>query len=278
MKVATYNWKTSDGIDVFAKSWLPESGDIKGIITITHGLGEHIERYQHFAEVLTSAHYAILGYDQRGHGKTEGNRGHIPNYDIFLDDLSIAINKTKELLPKAPHFIYGHSMGGGLVANYLIRRQPKFQAAILSAPYFQLTNPQPPIKLTVGRWTQDLFPKLTLPNGLDPNHLSRDKEEVKNYINDPLVHNKISAKMGISIVDAGEYALEHASEINVPTLLLHGSGDQITSPKASQAFAEQSGGKVKIKLLPGLYHEIHNEPEKEEVLNTIVEWLDSHTK
>lgn len=278
MKVNIYKWKTSDGIDVYAKSWQPDSGDIKGIITLVHGLGEHIERYQHFAEVLTSAQYAILGYDQRGHGQTGGARGHIPNYDIFLDDLSIAIDKTEELLPKAPHFIYGHSMGGGLVTNYLIRKQPKLKAAILSAPYFRLTNPQPAIKLTVGRWTQDLFPKLTLPNGLDPNHLSRDKSEVEKYLNDPLVHDKISAKMGISIVDAGEYALEHANKINIPTLLLHGTGDQITSPKASQRLADKSEEKVKIQLLPGLYHEINNEPEKEEVLSAIVEWLNSHTK
>ncbi len=275
MKTNTHNWQTNDGINIYAKTWEPEDGNSKGVITLVHGLGEHIERYNHVAEALTGAGFSMLGYDQRGHGQSGGSRGHIPSYEQFLDDVSLAIQKTTELLPKAPHFIYGHSMGGGLVANYLIRRQPKLKAAILSAPYFRLTNPQPALKVSLGRLTQNLLPKLTLPNGLNPNHISRDKNVVEKYINDPLVHNKISAKMGISIVDAGEYAIEHAAEIKVPTLILHGSGDQITSPEASQLLANKSEV-VKIKLLPRLFHEIHNEPEKQEVLNAIIDWLNSH--
>lgn len=275
MKTNQYNWTTSDGLKLFAKSWLPDS-DIKGVITCVHGMGEHIERYEHVAKVLTDAGYAIVGYDHRGHGKSDGGRGHIPNYEQFMDDVSLALNKTKELVPNVPQFIYGHSMGGGLVANFLIYRQPKVNAVILSAPYFRLTNPQPPLKLALGRMTQNLVPKLTLPTGLDPNHISSDPQEVAKYKQDPLVHDKISAKMGIAIVDAGENAIAQASKVKVETLIVHGTGDQLTDPNGSVAFSKNAGPEVHIKLMNGLYHELHNEPEKQEVFKIYLEWLDSH--
>lgn len=275
MKTNQYNWTTSDGLKLFAKSWLPDS-DIKGVITWVHGMGEHIERYEHVAKVFTDAGYAIVGYDHRGHGKSDGGRGHIPSYDQFLDDVTLALNKTNELVPNVPKFIYGHSMGGGLVANYLIQRQPKVNAAILSAPYFRLTNPQPPLKLALGRMTQNLVPKLTLPTGLNPNHISRDPQEVAKYIQDPLVHDKVSAKMGIAIVDAGEKAIAQAGKVKVETLIVHGTGDQLTDSNGSVAFAKNAGPEVHIKLMDGLYHELHNEPEKEEVFKTYLDWLDSH--
>ncbi len=276
MKTNLYHWKTSDGLEIFAKSWQPDSGNIKGAITLVHGMGEHIERYDHVAEILTAEGYAMLGYDHRGHGKSEGNRGHIPSYEQFLDDVAQTVSQTKDLFPDVPQFIYGHSMGGCLVANYLIKRQPDLKAAVLSAPYFRLTTPAPSLKVSFGRLTQNLVPKLTLPTGLNADHISRDKEEVRKYVNDPLVHDKISAKMGISVVDAGEYAIAHSGKIKVPTLVLHGSGDKITDSKASVAFAKNAGPEVHIKLHDGLYHEIHNEPEKPAVFKDIIDWLNSH--
>ncbi|HUH73685.1 MAG TPA: lysophospholipase [Chitinophagales bacterium] len=275
MKSNTFKWTTSDGLELFAKSWQSENQTSKAVITLVHGLGEHIERYEHVAKVLTDDGYAIVGYDHRGHGKSDGNRGHIPDYEQFMDDVTLALNKTRELFPNLPLFIYGHSMGGGLVANYLIRRQPKVKAAILTAPYFGLTNPQPAIKLALGRFTQNLVPKLSLPSGLNADHISRDPEEVRKYKNDPLVHDKISAKMGISMVDVGAYAVEHANKISVPTLVFHGKGDEITSPKASAEFARNAGNIVQIELLDKLYHEIHNEPEKEMVFKSILKFLNS---
>lgn len=275
MKTNQYNWTTSDGLKLFAKSWIPDQ-NIKGVITWVHGMGEYIERYEHVAKFLTDAGYAIVGYDHRGHGKSDGGRGHIPNYEQFLDDVTLALNKSKELVPNVPQFIFGHSMGGGLVANYLIHRQPKVNAAILSAPYFRLTNPQPPLKLALGRMTQNLIPKLTLPTGLNANHISRDPKEVEKYIQDPMIHDKVSAKMGIAIVDAGESAIANANKVKVETLIVHGSGDQLTDSNGSVAFAKNAGSEVHIKLMNGWYHELHNEPEKQEVLDLYLQWLDSH--
>ncbi|MCO5231793.1 MAG: lysophospholipase [Chitinophagales bacterium] len=275
MKSNTYQLTTSDGLKLYGKYWSPDTAP-KGVITWAHGMGEHIERYEHVAKVMTDAGYAIVGYDHRGHGRSEGNRGHIPSYEQFMDDVTLAFNKSSELFPNIPHFIYGHSMGGGLIANYLERRHPQVKAAILSAPYFRLATPQPAIKLALGRLTQNLVPKLSLPTGLNPQHISRDADVVKKYINDPLVHDKVSAKMGISLVENGEYAIAHVKDIKVPTLVLHGTGDQLTDHKASEEFAKNGAPLIQIKLYNGLYHEIHNEPEKEIVFKDIINWLDSH--
>ncbi|MCO5232368.1 MAG: alpha/beta hydrolase [Chitinophagales bacterium] len=275
MKSNTYQLTTSDGLKLYGKYWTPDS-NLKGVITWVHGMGEHIERYEHVAKVITEAGYAIVGYDHRGHGRSEGNRGHIPSYEQFMDDLTLVFNQSSNLFPNIPHFIYGHSMGGGLVANYLERRKPQVKAALLSAPYFRLATPQPAIKLALGRLTQNLVPKLALPTGLNPQHISRDAEVVKKYISDPLVHDKVSAKMGISLIENGEYAIAHAGDIQVPTLVLHGTGDQLTDCKASEEFAKKGGSLIQIKLYKGLFHEIHNEPEKDIVFKDIIDWLNNH--
>jgi acylglycerol lipase len=272
----TFFWNSKDGNRMYARSWEPDSGQPKAVINLVHGMGEHIDRYEHVADFFTAHNYAILGFDHRGHGKSEGNRGHIPSYDTLLDDLDVLLAKSAEQFPGIPAFLYGHSMGAGVSANYLIRRQPEgIKAALLSAPYFRLAFPQPAAKIWLGRMTQNLVPKLSLPTGLNADHISRDKTVVTRYKNDPLVHDKVSAMMGISLIDAGEYALAHAESVHVPTLILHGTADQLTSCSASQTFAEKASGKVKIKTYEGLFHEIHNEPEKEQVLADILSWFES---
>ena len=278
MKTSELSWKTNDGINIYAKTWQPENDSIKAAITLVHGMGEHVGRYEHVAQALIDAGFAILGYDHRGHGKSGGPRGHIPSYEQFLDDVTIALDQTKKQFTSVPHFIYGHSMGGGLVANYLIRRQPQLQAALLTGPYFRLKLKQPAIKLALGRFTENLLPKLTLPTGLSADHVSRDSEVVRKYKNDPLVHDKISAKMGISLIDAGEYAIAHAAELKVPTLVMHGTGDLLTDPDASAEFVKNAGSIAQLKLYQGLYHEIHNEPEKEEVFKDMIQWWNNHLK
>ncbi|MCO5247931.1 MAG: lysophospholipase [Chitinophagales bacterium] len=276
MKKDQYTLTASDGIHLHAVSWQPNEDSTKAVITLVHGMGEYIERYEYLAEKITSAGYAIVGYDHRGHGKSEGPRGHIPSYDQFLDDLQLAVDKTKDLFPDIPHLIYGHSMGGGLTANYLIRRQPQLKAAVLSAPYFRLKFKQPGIKIFMGRLTQNFVPKLTLPTGLDPNHISRDKSIVEKYKNDPLVHDKVSAKMGIAIMDAGEYAIAHAQEVHIPTFIIHGTGDLIVDPQGSKDFvANANPSLVSLKLYKGLYHEVHNDPEKDIVIQDVIDWMNS---
>lgn len=247
----------------------------KAVICMMHGMGEHINRYEHVAEMFTTNGYAVIGCDQRGHGKSEGQRGHFPNFNTFLNDVDALLKAASENFPDTKQILYGHSMGGNLVANYLIRRQPKIAGAILSSPYFQLAFQPAPAKLKVGRLLKGILPFLSMSSGLDSSAISRDIDEVKKYNEDPLVHDKVSAKMGIEMIETGQWAIDNADKLSIPVLLYHGTADRLTSHHGSELFAEKAGKLVTFISLEGLYHETHNEPEKREVFKKIIFWLNA---
>jgi alpha-beta hydrolase superfamily lysophospholipase len=276
MKSKEMHWKAKDGIEMFGILWEPENAPVKAVINLVHGMGEHCARYAHVAQRFTAAGYAVLGFDHRGHGRSGGGRGHVPSFETLMDDIAILLEQSKKLYPKVPQVLYAHSMGGGAVASFLIKRNPDVKAAVLSAPYFRLAFSPPAIKIFAGKLMENILPKLTLPTGLDPKGISRDLKEVEKYIKDPLVHDKISAKMGMEMINNGEFALANADKIKVPVLILHGTADALTSHEASKEFATKAGNKASLKLLPGLFHEIHNEPEKEAVISDIIQWFDKH--
>lgn len=274
MNATELSWKTSDGINIYGKIWQTNM-PVKAVICIMHGMGEHINRYNHVAEMFNSNGYAVIGCDQRGHGKSGGKRGHFPNFETFLNDVDTLLKQASKHFPDAKQILYGHSMGGNLVANYLLRRQPNIAGAILSSPYFQLAFQPSAGKLRIGRLMKNIFPSLSMSSGLDANAISRDADEVKKYINDPLVHDKVSAKMGIEMIETGQWAIDNASKLNVPTLVYHGSEDKLTSFTASKSFAENAGKLVTFIPFEELYHETHNEPEKKEVFKKIILWLNN---
>jgi acylglycerol lipase len=253
MTATELSWKTSDGLNIYGKKW-ETSMPTKAVICMMHGMGEHINRYEHVAEMFTTNGYAVIGCDQRGHGKSDGKRGHFPD--------------TKKIL-------YGHSMGGNLVANYLLRRQPHITGAMLSSPYFQLAFQPSKVTLFIGRLMKGIFPALSLSSGLDSSAISRDENVVKKYNEDTLVHDKVSAKMGIEMIETGQWAIDNAEKLNIPTLVYHGSEDKLTSFTASKEFAKKAGKLVTFVGFEGLFHETHNEPEKAEVFKMIILWLNN---
>ena len=249
------------------------AGDCKAVIALIHGMGEHAMRYAHVAAFFAQNDFAVVAIDLRGHGNSGGKRGHTPSYEVLMNDLELLINKAKELFPDVPVFMYGHSMGGNLTLNYLIRKQPKIAGAIVTGPYLKLAFEPPAWKVALGKITAGLIPTLTQPTGLETAAISRDLEVVNTYENDPLVHDKITSSFFVHVHFAGPYAIENAKKITVPLLLMHGMDDRLTSPKGTQEFAKNAGENVELKLWDGLYHEIHNEPEKEDVLQYELNWL-----
>lgn len=274
MNATELSWKTSDGLNIYGKKW--ESNlPTKAVICMMHGMGEHINRYNHIAEMFATNGYAVIGCDHRGHGKSDGKRGHFPDFDTFLYDVDALLKVVSDNFPDAKQILYGHSMGGNLIANYLLRRQPKIAGAILSSPYFQLAFQPSQITLTIGRLMKGIFPSLSLSSGLDSSAISSDVEEVKKYNEDPLVHDKVSAIMGIEMLETGQWAIDNADKLSIPTLVYHGSADRLTSHQGSELFAEKAGKFVTFISLEGLYHETHNEPEKLEVFRKIILWLNN---
>ncbi len=214
-----------------------------------------------------------MAFDLRGHGLSDGKRGHIPSYDAVMDDIADFLGQVTLRFADLPQILYGHSLGGNLVANYILRREHSLAAALITGPWFRLAFEPPPEKISLAQMMARIAPGFTQPSGLDVTGLSRDVCVVQAYTSDPLVHNKISAGSFVAFHAAGYWALEHAPEWRLPTLLLHGGADRLTSPQASREFAERAGAIVNLHILEGLYHEIHNEPEQEQVLAVMLDGL-----
>ena len=166
-------------------------------------------------------------------------------------------------------------MGGAIALNYVIQRNPDIAGLIATAPLIQLSFKPNPFTVFLGKMMRKVAPTFTQPGGVTTDHLSRDKEIVAKYIADPLVHNKVTAELGMAILENGEKLNQFSGKMPIPTLLLHGSDDKLTSCAATEAFSKRITGDVTFKKFNGLYHEIHNEPEKQEVLSYILGWLDS---
>jgi alpha-beta hydrolase superfamily lysophospholipase len=266
-----FGWKTTDNVQLYAQGWQPDSP--QAVIALVHGLGEHCGRYAHLAAFLNQAGYAVLAFDLRGHGKSEGARGYVASYAAVMDDIAHLLAEASQRYPNRPCFLYGHSLGGNLVLNYALRRRPKLTGVVSTSPALKTAFEPPAWKVTAAKVLCNVLPGLTMPNGLELAALSRDPQVIQAYSNDPLVHDKLSTRLGWDTLQNGLWALEHASEFPLPLLLVHGEADRITSAQASREFAAKAGKCCTLKIWPGLYHETHNEPEKDQVFAYLLEWL-----
>lgn len=272
MESFEWKWKSRDGLEMYGQRWEPENS--KAVVVLVHGHGEHVNRYGHVAEIFTKANYALQGFDLRGHGQSTGRRGHTPKYQSLMSDIADFIDNAQKRYPNRPMFLYGHSMGGNQVINYVLRSPDGLKGAVVTSPWLKLAFEPNMMQVLIAKGLNRVLPSLTMTSPLDVSAISRDQEEVRKYAADPLIHDKASIRLYNSIQENGLWALEHADELKVPMFLMHGSGDKITSASASQEFAQKAGALVTLRLWDGLYHEIHNEPEKAEVIQAMVDWLD----
>tara|TARA_Y100000739_G_scaffold48319_1_gene37739 strand:- start:43 stop:882 length:840 start_codon:yes stop_codon:yes gene_type:complete len=272
MNKKSYFIKSKDGSNLMYYSWLPNK-KIKVAIGIIHGLGEHSSRYDDFAEYFCKKGYGVYSIDLRGHGKSEGKRGHVNNFKKLIDDSEeMFINIRKENL-NVPMVMFGHSLGGCIALNYLCENQSKeIDLAIISSPWLKTVLEPPKFIIYIQKILVVLFPSFTLNNRLDPYHLSKNTNKVKKYIKDPLVHNRISLKM-FSEVNKTIDKIENESEkINIPVLLLHGKKDNIISFKGTKKISKKINNS-KLILYEGLYHEPHNDLEKNEILDNYTSFI-----
>ena len=273
MQHIEFTQQAPDGVQFYFQGWQPEIPP-KAVVCLVHGLGEHSGRYAHVAAALNDAGYALLGFDLRGHGKSGGPRGHTPTYDTLMDDIGRLLAEAGQRYPGQPQFLYGHSLGGNLVLNYALRRKPGLAGVVATSPAIRTATPPPGSQITLAKIMNRIRPAMQMANGLALDGLARDPEVIRAYTNDPLVHNKISVRLALEMLQAGEWALAHAGEFPLPLLLVHGTADILTSAAASEEFAARvPAGRCTLKLWEGFYHETHNEPEKAEVLAYMVNWL-----
>ncbi len=252
----------------------PTASAPRAVLIIIHGMGEHIGRYKHVVEFLNGIDCAVVGMDHRGHGTSEGKRGHIESYGQLMADTELLVKKAESLYPGIPLVMYGHSLGGNIAANYVLRNKPFLKGLIITAPYFKLAFDPPAWKLAMSKIMAKVLPSLTLPTELEIEALAKDQAVIDAYKNDPLVHDRISAAFFKNVHAAATYPIEHAAELKIKTLAMHGLEDRITSYKGTAAFAQNNPQMVELRLWEGLYHEIHNEQEKQQVFDHIAGWME----
>ena len=261
---------------LYRQSWLPDESP-RAAILLVHGLGEHSSRYEYLAAHCTARGFAVHTVDHYGHGRSEGLRGHVERFSVFLDGLRALRDDVRGGKAEAPLFLLGHSMGGLIAAAFLGEDQASFRGCMLSGPALRSDAEPPALVLAVARLVSWLAPTAPL-IGLDPRGVSRDPAVVSAYVNDPLVHHgKATARLIIELSSAMRGTLAAAPAIELPLLIMHGDADLLTSPAGSQTLHDRAGSADKtLKLYPGLYHEIFNEPERDQVLGDMSAWLEAH--
>ena len=265
---------TPDKTELFVQDWvLPENIEKRGAVLLIHGLGEHCGRYTHVAEMLNSIGLEVRGFDQRGHGKSGGNRGEIPHKDALLEDARIVFGDfVARNSPKT--FLLGHSMGGGIAANLVARKFINPHGLILSSPALtaKLSFSQQ-MQLTAGN---ALSPNLAVANNLAIDFISHNAQVVHDYKTDALVHNKITPRLGKFILDAGKESIAAAPDFITPTLLLVAGNDKLVDASGSkQFFVKLPKGLAEMHFYENLYHELFNETanERAKVFADLKTWL-----
>lgn len=272
MQHQTYSWKQRAGQEIFAQSWHADA-PAKAIFVIIHGQSDHSGRFTTMAEWMTQKGYAVYAADLIGHGKSGGKRGHMLHFEEYLETVEALIDKAKSAHPDLPVFLYGQSMGGNVVINYAFTNKQGIRACIASSPWVRLAFEPPAWKVLLGKWMRSIYPALAQPTGLNAAHLSHDAQIVQAYQQDPLVHGKITASAFFETLQAGIHIPDKASSLQVPMLIMHGSADQLTSSVASKAFADLRPDLITHILFTDWFHELHNEPEKDKVFNTIEQFI-----
>ena len=272
MKEREWHWPARDGKTVFARGWAPDNeDDVQAVIVLVHGKGEHSGRYRHLGDNFTADGIAVLAFDQLGHGLTEGKRGHADSYEELMDGIDRLLEEANARHPGKPIFLYGHSMGGNIMINYVLRRQPQLTGAVATGPWLKLAASDRPLPLVI--WSRIAKQMKRKRPPAPPTYLTSDPDMLARLVSDPLGHGKFSAKLFFAIRRAGLWALEHASELSIPLLILHGGDDTVTASEASRQFTERAGKLCTFQEWPGLRHELHNERRREDVFAAIKMWI-----
>lgn len=261
---------------IYYQCWLP-NGESKAVLLIVHGLAEHSGRYMNVVNHFVPLGYAVYGIDLIGHGKSDGTRVYVKRFEDYTDLIKRYCDMVREWQHERPIFLVGHSMGASIGALYLLDHQAGLIGAVLSGPAVKVPDNIPPAVVFVSKVLATVTPKFRV-MGLDAEGVSRDPAVVQAYVNDPLVYTgKITARLGAEYLKAMQRISAEAGTITLPILILQGSADKLVNPDdANLLYATVSSSDKTIKIYDGLYHEVFNEPEHEQVLRDVETWLETH--
>ncbi|MBD8507502.1 alpha/beta hydrolase [Hoyosella sp. G463] len=263
----------AQGTQIVYQVWKPDA-DPTAVVVIAHGLGEHARRYADVAAELTARGIAVYALDHRGHGRSAGRRLALRHWHDFLEDLGTMLEIARDAVPDVPLILLGHSMGGAIALTYALDRPRDLDALVLSAPAVTLGTGTPKVVIAVGKVLGRFLPWVPVEK-IDPASVSRDPEVVERYKADPLVHHgMIPAGIARQLVLTMESLPGRIPALRVPTLVLHGSADQLTDVAGSRMIPDLvTSAECTMHVYDGLYHELFNEPERQQVLGDLLDWL-----
>jgi len=266
-------FKGAKNAGVYYQAWIPE-GTIKAILLLVHGLGEYSGRFMNHVNYFVPLGYAIYGLDHLGHGKSDGEREVVDRFTDFTEPLKVYCQMIMKRHPDTPVFIFGHSMGGLITCSYLIDHQADFKGAILSAPAIKVSDSISPVAIAMGKILSWIMPKAGVLS-LDAAAISRDPDVVDAYINDPLVfHGRTPARLAAEILKTMMRVRSEMEKITLPLIIFQGSEDKLVDPQGARLLYSNAGSRDKtLKVYDGLYHEIHNEPERSIMFKDMEDWL-----
>lgn len=263
------------GLKLFYQSWHPAE-HTQAIIVMVHGLGGHSGLFQTVAQYLVPQGYAAYAFDLRGHGRSPGQRGYINSWTEFRDDLHRFLQRIHGQCPGCPCFLWGHSLGGTIALDYALRSPDYLHGLIVSAPALGNVSISP-VKLGLGRLLSGVHPRFSLKLGIQPDLGSRDSAVLTAYADDPLRHEYGSARLATEFFATVRWIHDHASDLHIPLLILHGSADRVTLPESSRAFFERVlFPDREHREYPGTYHDLYADLDYQMVLGDFGDWLKRH--
>jgi alpha-beta hydrolase superfamily lysophospholipase len=264
------------GLKLYSQSWHP-SGKTKAKLAIIHGVAEHSNRYLNLVKGLVEPGYALYAYDQRGHGKSEGQRGYIESWNEYRADLGTFMNLVREDKPSLPLFVYGHSMGALVILDYLLHESNGMQGVIISGSPIDSSKAASSALILTARILSRIWPTFSMTSPVQPSQLSCDARVVQAYQEDPSVFKVMTVRWGTEYLATQNWVKDHALEIELPILILHGGEDMLCAPEGSEFLFEEISSEDKtLKIYPSYFHEVHNEPGHVTVIEDINDWMESH--
>jgi acylglycerol lipase len=260
-------------LDIYYQCWLPE-GNAKAVLLVVHGWAEHSGRYMNLVDYFVPKGYAICALDHRGHGRSEGPRGYVDRFSDYLLDLKTFFDLVRSQHSDTKIFLVGHSMGGGVATAYVIDHQHELAGLLLSGASLMVGSGLTSALIPLARILSVLTPRMGV-FVLDATDISQDKAVVDAYVNDPLVYRgKITCRFAAEMLKTLRRLPSQMPEIKLPILVMHGTDDRLGDPEGSRLLYDRAGSKDKtLKLYQGFYHEIFNEPDREQVLSDMEGWL-----
>jgi alpha-beta hydrolase superfamily lysophospholipase len=267
--------KGSGGTCLFYQAWLPD-GEPKGVLAVVHGLAEHSDRYNNLVQPLLAESYAVYAYDLRGHGRSEGRRGHVNQWQEYREDTSAILSLIRESHQGKPLFLFGHSFGTLIVLDHVVQNQEGLHGLIVSSAAIEPSGVASPAKIMMARLMSRMWPTLPVSIGDLSKSISTDPAVRQAYREDPLIFTSATVRWGNESLKIIEMLKESAEKIRLPVLFIHGGDDPLNTLEGARKFFERLGSVRKQMIVyPGSMHETLNDKDHNQAAQDIIAWMDS---